>query len=495
MKSRCQFAAIVSLSVAALISALLGCRIARTTHSSLSSPSELVQASTETSVLGQSVEQTDELSTKPPVDAVILDQQVVSISANEELQKSRLASLIDQAMASNPEIQRLEAEAAAARERIPQVRSLPDPMVQGTGFGVPQFMADGEMWATLMVSQAIPYIRQLDARGQQAAFEAMMITQEVQSARLRIAADVEEAYYRLYLLRQLLQINESNRQLVDSLLKVATGRVEVGSTTTGDVVLGTLELSRLEEERVLLDQQFVSRKAVLNRLLDLPSDSPVDAPESIVDLPVTQSLDALRSVAFERQPEIVAARLRTEATAWGVRVARLESVPEVTLSYEHMFMDMNPGHDGSDPWRAWLGMNIPLWRKKYRAMEREAQLENLAARRGIDETVRQYDTVLLDLLEQARAAERTSNLYRETILPQSRQALEADQRAYRQGEVTFERVIADARNILTAESAWHRSLTDEAIAIARLKQGVGGQPPQSIEELADPPPLSSLYPD
>src|SRR5690606_5600493 len=101
--------------------------------------------------------------------------------------------------------------------------------------------------------------------------------------------------------------------------------------------------------------------------------------------------------------------------------------------------------------------------------------------RGIDETVRQYDTVLLDLLEQARAAERTSNLYRETILPQSRQALEADQRAYSQGEVTFERVIADARNILTAESAWHRSLTDEAIAIARLKQVVGGQLPQSIE--------------
>jgi cobalt-zinc-cadmium efflux system outer membrane protein len=414
---------------------------------------------------------------------------------DEPRAQSQLAELVSEALAVNPEVRRMEAEAAAAWERVPQVRSLPDPMVQATGFAVPQFMADGEMWATFMISQEIPYFKQLDARGQQAAYEAMMLQQETQSARLRIIADVEEAWYRLYLLGQLLRINEANRQLITPLVEVATGRVEVGETSPGDVVLGTLELSRVEEERLMFEQQLASRKAALNQLLNRPADTPILMPDMIDDPPIGQSLDELRAVAFQRQPEIVEARLRTEATAWGVRVARWERVPEVAVLYEHMFMEMNPGQEGPNPQRVGVEMNLPLWRRKYLAMEREARQENLAAHRGVEEAIREYDSMLLDLLEQARTAERTAQLYRNTILPQSRQALEVDQRAYGQGTVTFERVIGDARNLLTAHSAFHRAMTDRAIAVARLKQAVGGQLPATEEELQMPALLPTLVPD
>ncbi|MEX0610941.1 MAG: TolC family protein [Pirellulales bacterium] len=406
-----------------------------------------------------------------------------------------LVELVKEALAANPEVRRMEAEAQAAWERVPQARALPDPMAEGTVFGEPQMMGDGEMRGTLMISQAFPYFKQLGARGQQAAFEALMLQQEAQATRLRIVADVEEAWYRLYLLGQLLRINDANRQLITPLVQVATSRVNVGETTPGDVVLGTLELSRTEEERLMLEQQIASRKAMLNRLLNRPSDSPVVIPGEIDESPGNPSLDELRAVAFQQQPEVIAARLRTTATAWGIRVARLERIPEVSLSYEHMFMKMNPGIEGSDPWRVGVGANIPLWRGKYRAMEREARQENLAANLGVEEAMREYDAMLFDLLEQARAAEQSARLYRNTILPQARQAVEVDQRAYGQGTVTFERVIGNVRNLLTAEAAYHRSITDRAIAVARLKQAVGGQLPATGEELHIPELLPPLFPD
>jgi outer membrane protein, heavy metal efflux system len=415
---------------------------------------------------------------------------VVTASAVQEAAEApaetELAALVSEALATNPQIRRLESLAAAAWARVPQVHALPDPMVGGTVFGEPQHMPDGQMRGTFMVSQQFPSFKLLGARGQEAAFEALMLQQEANAARLQIAADVEEAWHRLFLLGQLLRINEANRQLISPLVDVATARVEVGQTTPGDVVLGTLELSRIEEERLTLQQQLAARKATLNRLLNRPADSPLPTPRNTTEKQLNHSLEALRGLTFDRQPEIVAARLRTEATAWGVRVARLERVPEVNLSYEHMFMSSNPGEDASDPWRVGVDMNVPLWHRKYRAMEREARQENLAAHQQVEELMHRYDAELLDLLEQAKATSRTARLYRETILPQARQALEVDQRAYGQGTVTFERVITDARTILTAEAAYFRAVADRAIAITRLKQAAGGQLPAGDEELRQP---------
>lgn len=396
-----------------------------------------------------------------------------SAQAEPIVGEMNLDQLVSQAISVHPEIVRLRATTREAWARVPQVRSLPDPMARGSVYGEPMMMADGETRGTFMISQTLPYLKRLDARGQQASFEAMMNQQAVRAAEQRIAADVREAIYRLYLIDQLLQINDANEQLIGSLVTVASAQVEVGRATAGDVILGTLELSRIEEERLQLRQQLASRKAILNRLLNRPADSPVMVPSEIEDVDFDLSLDTLRGIAAEQQPEIMMARLRTQATAWGIQIAKLERVPDLTLSYDHMFMRMNPGMNGGDPWQIAAGVNIPLWHQKYDAIRQEASQRHLAANAGIEEIVRANEAMVLDFREQAIAADQTARLYQDTILPQIRQGLDADQRAYGQGAVQFERVIGNARNLLTARSAYHRSLTDKAIALARLEQAIG----------------------
>ena len=179
-----------------------------------------------------------------------------------------LEEFVELAIASHPEIRRLRASTREAWARVPQLRALPDPMARGTVFGEPMLMVDGETRGTLMVSQTLPYLKRLDAQGQQASFEALMNQQVVRAAELRIAADVREAWYRLCLLEKLLQISDANEQLIRSLVAVATAQVEVGRATAGDVILGTLELGRIEEERLQLRQQLASRKASFNQLLN-----------------------------------------------------------------------------------------------------------------------------------------------------------------------------------------------------------------------------------
>ena len=438
-----------------------------------------------------------------PVTSATQGAEIGAVEAVDDLE-----SAVRTALAVHPELARLRAVARESWSRVPQVTSLPDPTALGTVYGEPMRMAEGEARGRFMISQAIPSLKRLDAQGQQATFEALMNQQAALAAEQRITADIREAWYRLYLLGELLRINDSNERLIESLLTTATAQVEVGRATSGDVILATLEQSRIEEERLRLRQQVASRTAVLNRLLNRPADTTVTLPDSLdqpessdTDDPSTShrqiaadlSLDRLRAIAGQNQPEIALAELRTQATAWGIRVAKLQRIPDLMLSYEHMLMRMNPGASGSDPWQLGAGITLPIWNAKYDAIRRQAAERHLAAHAGTEEVIRANEALLLDLIEQATAAERTATLYRETILPQIRQVLDADQRAYGQSAVEFERVIANARNLLVAESAYHRAVVDRAIALARLEQAIGTRLPQPVP--VAPAPTSTATPE
>ena len=392
--------------------------------------------------------------------------------AGNDATNALLPELVAAAQAANPRLRRLEQEAAAAWDRVPQVRALPDPMVQGTVFGEPMVMGDGRQRGTFMVSQMLPWFGRLNAQGQQAASEAMMLQQEADAERLRVTADVKSAWYRLYLLGQQTRIDEANAELLESLIEVASSRIAVGEATQGDVLLATVELGRLEEELITLRQQVASSRAMLNRLLNRPSETPLPLPDELTVEYEPAGLDELRTLAAAHQPEIAAAQLRTQATAWGICAARLERVPDLTVSYERMFMQMD-AHGGSDPWQVGAGINLPIWSRKYNAIQSEAARRHFAANAAVEDVVREYDALIFDLLEQARAAYNTSELYGETLLPQARQTLDADQQAYAQGQVEFDRVVADVRSVLMLEIGYRRAQTNLATALAELERAVG----------------------
>lgn len=405
--------------------------------------------------------------------AVFVEPALLPSASADEIE-----SLVDAALSSNTRLVRLRHEVNAAWHKVPQAEALPDPMLGANAFGHPIETAAGSQRANMSLSQRIPSLKRLGAQGQQTAYEAHAVEQVLKAERLRIAAEVRESCYRLYLLGQQTRINGENQNLLKSLIDVATQRLRTGGATQGDVVLATLELSRLDEELVSLNQQQVSAKARLNELLNRPPHSPVADFQSIsVRLPGT-SVEELSSLAFEHQPEIAAARMRVQATAWGVKVASLAGVPDVTVNFSWLFMDNNRPptsvvNVGEDAWSLGASVNLPLWADKYNAMEHEAGFRHAAAHATIDDLRRRYDTLLADLLEQARAADKTASLYRETILPQARQTLDIDQKSYAQGKVDFDRVIRDFRSLLTLEVSFHRAIATLGTSLARIDQATG----------------------
>ena len=415
----------------------------------------------------------------PPAPSADTDASVTATALHVE-NSADIESLVAAALSSNTRLVRMQHEVNAAWHKVPQAEALPDPMVGANGFGHPIETAAGSQRANMSLSQRIPSLRRLNAQGQQSAYEAHALEQVLKAEQLRITAEVRETCYRLYLLAQQTRINNENQKLLKSLIDVATQRLRTGAATQGDVVLATLELSRLEEELVSLNQQHVSATARLNELLNRPPHSPVPEFRSVtVTLPDT-SLEELSSRAFEHQPELAAARMRVQATAWGVRAASLARVPDITVNFSWFFMDdnrppSNVVNVGEDAWSLGASINVPLWADKYDSMEHEAGFRHAAAHATIHDLRRRYDALLADLLEQARSADKTAQLYRDTILPQARQALEVDQKSYAQGRVEFDRVIRDFRSLLTLEVGLYRSIANLGTALARIDQATGGR--------------------
>jgi cobalt-zinc-cadmium efflux system outer membrane protein len=328
----------------------------------------------------------------------------------------------------------------------------------------------------VQVMQMIPWIGRLKAEAQRAHLEALVAVNLYQAERLRLIGDIRASWYKLYVLRKQVETTEADKAQLESLLHTANARVRTGDAQSGDVLLATLELSSLQEQLITFRQETASTAAELNRLVGRDAQTPIEGPASIAPEFPAWDHELLRQIAFTRQPELNAARLRTAATRWGIEVARLKRRPDLTFGLGWIVMDA-PGavmpDAGEDSLTLGVTASIPLWRREYDAMYSEASREHCAAHASEEEVVLQLDSLLSDLWAQASASQQTVELYETTILPQARQTFAADQASLINNAVTFDRVIRDYRTLLNLQLGYHRALGQLATALARIRQAVG----------------------
>jgi outer membrane protein TolC len=370
----------------------------------------------------------------------------------------------------------MEQEAAAVWAKSGYVGQLPDPSVGTMFFAPPMHFEPDRQLAEMQFMQMIPWLGRLKAETRQAQMEALAAENLYRAERLRVIGDIRANWFKLYVLAKQVEITEADQEQLQALIRTANARVATGVAQPGDVLMATLEYSSLQEQLLTYRQQIATTTAELNRLLGRDASVPI-APPTTVDAALPPwSHDMLRAIAFDSQPELIAAQMRTAATRWGIEVARLERRPDLTFGATWMIMDA-PGalmeDAGKDSWVLGVTTTLPIWDRKYDAMTAEASREHYAAHASADEVAARVDALLLDLWEQAMASHRTVQLYEESILPQARQTFEADQQALVNNTVTFDRVVRDYRTLLNLELGYHRALAQLATVLARIRQAVG----------------------
>jgi len=406
--------------------------------------------------------------------ALILVLAAAALHAQEADWKMRLSAAIARAIDRNPEIAGMEARIEAARHRVGQSAALPDPQLDLAlkDFPVSNFSLSRDDFTMEVVGlqQTFPGAGKRAARRAVADAELVGVSASHEDHRIRLAADVAEAYFSLCEVDSRTAILEQSRDRLKRVAASASERYRVGQGAQADVLRANLEVTAAEERLVALRGERRIVAARWNTLQALRPSEPV-APAALP--PEEPSLPAETEIAgkaVDRSPLVAVGAADVRRAEEDLSLARLEARPDVTAAayYAHRI-------DYED--LAGLGVSLTLpfvqnKRLRQRQAEKSADVSGSRAdlemvKNDIGRGVAQAYAELDRSIEQAR-------LYRSSILPQAETNASAAAQAYTVGQVDFLTYVRAAidRDAYEAELTMRRAAAWRAVAALQKASGL-----------------------
>jgi outer membrane protein TolC len=385
-----------------------------------------------------------------------------------------LAEVVADALVKNPEIAAAQRRHEAARQRPLIERSLPDPMISagynasgnplpGSGLGTAPTANLG-----FMVSQELPYPGKLTLRGSMASRDADAQLQEIDGVRLSVTARVKQAYYRLAYTHGVTRVLTRNRELLDTLQKVTETRYTIGEAAQQDLIKAQTQISILDLQLERVRQERLTREGELNTLLARPVTTPLGEPDELELTPFEPSLDALLDAAQTNAPMLKRDLILIDRSRLGVDAARQEYKPDFAVSGGYYYMGAMPSM-----YEFRFDVKVPLQRARRAAAVAEQLSTAEQARSTYDSRRLSLQGRIQEDFQMASTAGRLARLYRDTVLPQARLALESSMAGYQTGRVDFLSVVTNFGTVLEYEMRYVDELASYHTAVSRLEETTG----------------------
>jgi outer membrane protein, heavy metal efflux system len=387
------------------------------------------------------------------------------------------AAAVRLALAANPMLQAARSSATAAAQRVGPAGAWPDPQLQvglmnrmASDFGS---TADPMTMNQLQLMQMLPWPGKLGGAKGAARHSAAAATADAEEQARMLAAQVRMTYYDVAYADRAVDVMRETQQLLRQILEVSTAMYAVGAAVQQDVLRAQVEVARMGEEITRLGQERVAGAARLNALLGRDATASIGALE-LPDLPGRDlpPVDSLVAWALTGRPALHAGTERVAAAEASLGAARRELFPDFSLAVAYQQRPRFPTMVS-----LMIGITVPLFagarqlplRREAAAMRDVSQAELATLR---NETVAR-------IVEARARAEQDRNLvrlYRGSILPQARSAVQASLSSYRVGRVTFMTLVDNQMTVNRYETETLRLLADYHQALADLDALTGANP-------------------
>lgn len=380
---------------------------------------------------------------------------------------------LDEALTHNPRLVVLRRAYEALQHRPAQELALAPPRFEAQIWQWPFNTLNPRNSNMYMftVGQAFP------GRGKRALHAAVAAKDaELASAAITVEAhdvvsEVKRVYAELFLARQEREIHDANIDLLRQFADVSAAKYVTGQMSQQDILKAVVELSRLHEDLVTLDERERVAAARLNTLLDRPPGSAlgrlVEPREDVLQPAVAE----LQRRAVDRQPELQALRVDIERMEATLAVRQQEYEPDFFVKGGYFAMPRRP-----DSWTAMVGITWPKapWSRTgidARVAEATATVETARARYTAAASA--IRLAVHEAYVRADAAQQRAALLRTSLVPQANQTLAVSRAAYQTDQGDFLALIDNQRVLLDVQRAYYRALSDLEQARADLERAVG----------------------
>lgn len=358
-----------------------------------------------------------------------------------------LQRLVAEALEANESLSSLASEVAALQEEVAVAGSLPDPMV---GIGVANlptdtFDFDQEPMTQkqIFVSQKIPWFGKLDLKSRKAALAALKQDSLLEARRRELARMVATSYYDLGFVQRGRQVNAELDQMVGQMLRVAEAGYASGRSPQQDVFQAQVELGKLLDERIVLDQRRQTLQDQLHEMLNREAFTDLEVPVELA-LPVL-NLDAerIRARVLQTNPLLHSREVDIQRALADLELARKDYYPDMDFRLGYGQRDEDRmGNSLADFVSATVTVNLPVWQRTKQDKQLEAALHRHTAATQAYENLRKSLPHRVEaLLTEIRALQENQRLFQEALLVQTELWSRASLSAYEVGRIPFDTMI------------------------------------------------------
>ncbi|MBW2099717.1 MAG: TolC family protein [Deltaproteobacteria bacterium] len=422
---------------------------------------------------------------KNPVDEDLILTGFPALSESHEenipefTESSVLTDYLTYAALKNPGLKAAFLRWKAALEKIPEVKSLPDPRFTYGYFIRNVETRVGPQRHKFGLAQTFPWFGKLKLRGNAAWETAQAEKERYEAAKLKLFFQVKEAYYEYYYLSQAIAVTRENLNLLEYLESVARTQYTTGSASHADIIRAQVDLGKSEDRLRTLKDLRHPIVAGLNAAMNRPATAPLPWPRRIEQEKVRFAEDRLLEYLKQSNPELKVVDFLAAREKWNIDLAKKNYYPDMTLSLETIDTgeaDMpNVDDSGKDPYVGMLSINIPIRWGKYRAIERQAHNRYRAFQHERTDRENRLAADVKLTLYKYHDAERKIDLYKNTLTPKAEQSIQVNIQTYIAGKGTFLDVIDSVRLLLEFKLAFERAVVDRSQRLAELEMLVGKQ--------------------
>ncbi|SHM87184.1 Outer membrane efflux protein [Cyclobacterium lianum] len=245
-----------------------------------------------------------------------------------------------------------------------------------------------------------------------------------------------------------------------------------GGSGMTDVLRVRIQIKELENTLALLEDSRQPIKAEFNLWLNRDPNEQINIADSLSASLVSWERQVLLDSITQNNPMLKMLDAEEQVYEVQKKMSLLEGRPMLGAGVNYMPFTPRPDNGmnmaGNDMVMPMVKLTIPIYRKKYNALQKEAELKQLAVQQRKENTVNQLTTQWYAALRDLEDARRRTKLYSEQT-DLARQTLSLLMTSYATDGRDFEDVLAVQQQLLDYQLKLITSIIDQHITIAGLE--------------------------
>lgn len=402
----------------------------------------------------------------------ILMLRITSYSFTQHIPDS-LFKYMEIAVENNPAVLQKFSEYEAALKKVPQLGSLPDPQLDIGFFLSPMELLMGYQIADIRLMQMFPWFGVLKNAKDEMSLMAKAKFEVFRDSRLQLYYDVQKTWYELFRLRKEINISQKNIDILKVIEQVAIVRFKSEGTELSDLYRIQIEIGELENKISGLHDQEQTIIARFNNYLNRAPKISVYTPDFLLSDTLALDISLITDSIRDNNPLLNMAEYEYKAYLAQKKMVTKMGAPMLGVGLNYSILTKNDmsvsSMNGKDMLMPMVSITLPIYRKKYRAMQEEAELLSKASLHNYQSAANSLNTEYYDAVRLYQDALRRIKLYENQYMLASK-SLEIMLKSFSTSVTSITDVLKVRQQTLDYELKQIEAITDLNIANAWISR-------------------------